>query len=308
VVSNWLLTLSASPTVQSTEFARISTAFGLHDADGTDFATIQGVDYTSATPRMYADAWCVTGAHLSVKTKAAFDTAQCYPTSLVFCAGPNARAPPQQGPRASSMRRTFSAQAHADMAFLVAGAAWAVYAALHASAACGCDAVLIPFVSGGLYAGPHDRDVLRSLFVENIEAMLRGGYGHGPPLGWYFREVHVVFLPRSSKPSDGSASLKLGNRGHGLRDNLANLRDTYNLMYALEIWTATDERNLNLAVESAKVSKLVPSRTARHSVMPRYKCHRRPVGACETEWAGACDHVCACRSAVRQTASGPLRA
>jgi hypothetical protein len=36
--------------------------------------------------------------------------------------------------------------------------------------------------------------------------------------------------------------------------------------------------------------------------------HRRLVGACETEWAGACDHACACRSAVRPTASGPLRA
>jgi hypothetical protein len=86
----------------------------------------------------------------------------------------------------------------------------------------------------------------------------------------------------SSKPSDGSASLKLGNRGYGLRD-MAELRDTYNLMYAPKIWTETDESNLNLA-ESAEVSKLVPSRTARHSVMPRCKCrHRRLVGACETE-------------------------
>jgi hypothetical protein len=120
----------------------------------------------------------------------------------------------------------------------------------------------------------------------------------------------TIYRPRSpARPFDGSASLKLGNRGYGLRDNLANLRDTYDLMYAPEVWSATDERNVNLAVESAEVSKLVPSRTARHSVMPRYKCHhRRLVGACETEWAGACDHVCACRSAVRPTASGPSRA
>ena len=95
------------------------------------------------------------------------------------------------------MRPTFSAQANDDMAFLAAGAAWAVYAALHASAACGCDAVLIPFVSGGLYAGPHDRDMLRALFVRNIEAMLLTGRSdsahHGPPLGCHFREVRVVF-------------------------------------------------------------------------------------------------------------------
>jgi hypothetical protein len=90
----------------------------------------------------------------------------------------------------------------------------------------------------------------------------------------------------SSEPIDGSVSFKLGNCGLGLRD-MAKLRDTYNLMYEPKIWTATDERNLNLTVESAEVSKLVPSRTARHSVMPLFKCrHRRLVGACETEWAG----------------------
>jgi hypothetical protein len=53
------------------------------------------------------------------------------------------------------------------------------------------------------------------------------------------------------------------------------LRDTYNLMYAPKVWSATDERNVNLAVESAKVSKLVPSRTARHAVMPHFKSPAR---------------------------------
>ena len=196
VVSNWLLTLSASPTVQSTEFARISTAFGLCDASGTDCATIQGVDYTAAYPRLYADAWCITGARLSVKTPApaAFDAAQSYPTSLIFCAGPNAHAPRGATP-ASSMRRTHSARAHDDMGILADGAAWAVYAALHASAACGCDAVLIPFVSGGLYAGPHDRGTLRFLFLENIRLMLFDGFHRAPALGVHFRTVIVVFLP-----------------------------------------------------------------------------------------------------------------
>ena len=196
VVSNWLLTLSASPTVQSAEFARISTAFGLCDASGTDCATIQGVNYTTAIPRMYADAWCITGARLSVNTPAAaaFDADQSYPTSLVFCAGPNACAP-YRATLASSMRRTYSEQAHKDMNLLVDGAAWAVYAALHASAACGCDAVLIPFVSGGLYAGPHHRDTLRFLFLENIRLMLFDGFHRAPALGVHFRTVIVVFLP-----------------------------------------------------------------------------------------------------------------
>jgi hypothetical protein len=93
------------------------------------------------------------------------------------------------------MRRTHSARAHDDMGILADGAAWAVYAALHASAACGCDAVLIPFVSGGLYAGPHDRGTLRFLFLENIRQMLFGGFHHAPALGDHFRTVIVVFLP-----------------------------------------------------------------------------------------------------------------
>ena len=133
---------------------------------------------------------------LSVKTPApaAFDAAQSYPTSLIFCAGPNAHVP-NRALAASSMRRTYSARAHDDMAILAGGAAWAVYAALHASAACGCDAVLMPFVSGGLYAGPHDRDTLRFLFRENIQLMLDGGFNRAPPLGVHFRRVIVVFLP-----------------------------------------------------------------------------------------------------------------
>jgi hypothetical protein len=55
----------------------------------------------------------------------------------------------------------------------------------------------------------------------------------------------------SLKPSRGSASLKLGNRG------LASMMDTYNLMCTPGIWTATYERNLKLT-ESAEVSKLAP--------------------------------------------------
>ena len=116
------------------------------------------------------------------------------PTSLIFCSGPNALAPRGAAP-ASSMRRTHSARAHDDMGILADGAAWAVYAALHASAACGCDAVLIPFVSGGLYAGPHHRDPLRFLFLENIRRMLFDGFHRAPALGVHFRTVTVVFLP-----------------------------------------------------------------------------------------------------------------
>ena len=204
VVSNWLLTASESRRVQSEVFRRISDAFGLCTPAGQDTQTLQGVDYTTAGPRMYADAWCCTGASLSHKTAgcATFNTAWTYPTTLVFCAGPNAAEPRCLAPQ-SSLRRTFSRDACDNLLIWEQGIAWAVYAALYASAACGCDAVLIPFVGGGLYAGKHgagSRDNLRTSFVVNIDKMLHTGEmpdgTRCAPLGRHFREVHAVFIDR----------------------------------------------------------------------------------------------------------------
>ena len=63
----------------------------------------------------------------------------------------------------------------------------------------------------------------------------------------------------SLKPSGGSASLKLGNRGRCLAPrDMANLMGTYALMYTPKIWSATDERNLKLTESEAEVSELAP--------------------------------------------------
>ena len=206
-VSNWLITASESWAVRSRHFARISGSFGLRSPEGTDTATIQGIDYTTSGvmgARMYADAWCCQGVRLSDKrvtgtAAARFDTTRTYPTTLVFCAGPNAQEPGRAS-ASSSMRRTFSQRAHDELSFLEAGAAWAVYAALHASAACGCDAVLLPFVSGGLYAGPwRSEPDLRRRFAAHVERMLKNGeLPDGTacaPLGNCFRKVVIVVLP-----------------------------------------------------------------------------------------------------------------
>jgi hypothetical protein len=64
----------------------------------------------------------------------------------------------------------------------------------------------------------------------------------------------------SLKPGGGSASLKLGNRGHCLAPrDLASMMGTYDLMYTPKIWTMTDERNLILTESAAEVSELAPS-------------------------------------------------
>jgi hypothetical protein len=99
IVSNWLLTASECWLMRSRHFARISGSFGLRSPEGTDTATKQGIDYTTSGvmgARIYADAWCCQGARLSDKrvtgtAAARFDTTRTYPTTLVFCAGPNAQ-------------------------------------------------------------------------------------------------------------------------------------------------------------------------------------------------------------------------
>ena len=79
------------------------------------------------------------------------------------------------------------------------GAAAAAAAALAAAAQCGCDVVLVPFVAGGLYAGPwRGAPGLLASFVRHIDAMLLEGVMPDgtamPPLGGCFRKVCVVVL------------------------------------------------------------------------------------------------------------------
>ena len=205
-------------------FAQISFSWGLTDISGVSTKTLQHIDYTRVFPgieaRMYADAWALPGQALCRKEGTRFLTDYKYPTTLVFCAGCAAFAPaacasaptdpvaPRRRPNAvmndnlppnSSMRRTFSLEAHNSRQFFEAGAAWAVYAALQAAAQSGCDVVLLPFVSGGLYAGPwKGKPDLRASFVRNIDTMLRDGRMPDgktvPPLGSKFRKIALVLL------------------------------------------------------------------------------------------------------------------
>lgn len=207
IVSNWMISTSSSWPERERQFARITRAFGLRHPRSETCDTIQGIDYTVTTldmgPRMYADAWVVSDVALSNKLpggrRAVFNTEDRYATELVFCAGPNAK-PPGTSDATSSMRRTYCEVANRDRAFFETGTAWAVYTALYASALAGCDAVLIPFVSGGLYAGPwrSARDLLPT-YRANIERMLMDGLMPDGtvvlPLGRCFRNLYLVTLP-----------------------------------------------------------------------------------------------------------------
>ena len=202
VISNWLIAETREirsdddrRAVMSILFEPVSNAFGLMRPNGTDFKTKQGVDYTKGEgpditsrgsvvkgPRVYADAWRYEGATMCAKkvgtNGAAYDTSQTYETTLVFCAAPNAQDPDgskRRRSKESSMRRTYSVDANKNRMYFYSGVAWAVYTALYASALAGCDTVFLPFVGGGIYAGPHKGSLRIDKFKDVVDIMLTGG-------------------------------------------------------------------------------------------------------------------------------------
>ncbi|NDC40151.1 MAG: hypothetical protein EBZ77_01175 [Chitinophagia bacterium] len=227
VISNWMIAeTNAVSYDEKTQnefmnllFKPVSDAFGLENPGGTDVRTKQGVDYTRGIaidtktrtwrknlgPRIYADAWCYDGATLCEKQHVGrglmeYVTENTYQTTLVFCSAPNAHHPKGSGP-GSSMRRTYSSKANAEKKYFDAGVAWAVYTALYASAHSGCNTVFLPFVGGGVYAGPHKPDIYE--FRDTVNKMLNEGLlpdgTRVPALGRCFRRVAIVMIPRTTR-------------------------------------------------------------------------------------------------------------
>ena len=72
------------------------------------------------------------------------------------------------------MKRTFCAAAADGRDFFDCGRAWAVHAALCAARDAGAAIVVMPYVGGGLYAGPHNMEPdLKRRFVQSVNDMLR---------------------------------------------------------------------------------------------------------------------------------------
>ena len=213
VVSSWLACMPCGEGREA-EFNRISNAWGLLDATGTGTQTKQGIDYTVAgvSPQVYADAWLLgsAAAPVPISTKrnnGAFctDAADRLNVMLIFCAAPNASRPRAYAKESSSMKRTFCAAAADGRDFFECGRAWAVHAALCAARDAGAAIVVMPYVGGGLYAGPHNMEPdLKRRFVQSVNDMLRpvSGTCEGrmpcgtrvDALGCHFKAVHIVGL------------------------------------------------------------------------------------------------------------------
>jgi hypothetical protein len=226
VISNWMIAATRELSgrgdkenriaLRNSLFGPVSDAFGLTNPRETDVQTKQEANYTRGTatdiktgiwserlgPRIYADAWCYDGATLCEKKHdlwglPMYVTENAYQTTLVFCSAPNASPPKHSSSLTSSVLRTYSRKANGDKGYFDAGVAWAVYTALYASALRECDTVFLPFVGGGVYAGPHAPSI--DEFHETVNKMLHEGLlpdrTEVPALGRCFRRVAIIVLP-----------------------------------------------------------------------------------------------------------------
>lgn len=248
VVSNWMIAETSDlsddqerqKAMMNVLFKDVSGAFGLLNPGGKDIKTKQHVDYTRGIavdvntlewgdlgPRVYADAWCYEGATLCEKKNETgkgppkYVTKNKYPSTLVFCSAPNASDPTGREPT-SSMSRTYSPHANSDKRYFDAGSAWAVYTALYASAIGGCDTVFLPFVGGGVYAGPHKPDI--NEFKRTVDTMLSGGFLPDktpvPALGRCFRRVAIVVI--QARTSYGVSGAKKEKTQRDVKSTLKN--------------------------------------------------------------------------------------
>jgi hypothetical protein len=243
VISCWLIAEARGKSgsertlLMNELFSPVSNAFGLKNPGGTDPKTIQRVNYIEGQAvdvkrmdhlvvgsRVYADAWCYEGATVCEKRVdtggPVYDTGRTYPTTLVFCAAPNAQDPDgskRRRSKESSMRRTYSRYAN-EKDYFDSGVAWAVYTALYASAMAGCNVVVLPFVGGGVYAGRHKESLDVNEFRNTVEAMIDGDLPDKqkvPALRPYFQRVAIVTI---GKPASSHS-----HRSHSHRSSVPRL-------------------------------------------------------------------------------------
>jgi len=188
VVSSWMLGECQNCGEMSALFrSTIAARWGMRHTKGTDTATIQGVDYTTAEPEDYADAWVVRDATL--KTLKEEDTVSA---TLVFVSGPNAGS---RGTDQGSMTRTLNATMTANYSRFREGVKCAVRAGLDAMIREEVATALVARISCGIYAQKHKTQII-SEFVTLVDEILDEDLG-GRVRGTYFQRVIIPKVGKS---------------------------------------------------------------------------------------------------------------
>lgn len=203
-----------------------SWAYGLIDLsdtnEDTNFKTIQQVNYTNlqASPnlnpkfpfeRLYADAYVVREAHIARKTdRQHHDFGNIVPVTLSFVAGPQADLMTLEKEARSTTRRTLNMLAATDKAHFEECVKWTYYACLHSLAMEGCKIAMLPWISGGLYAGVHrdtygvdsDGEEVMRIVNEVLNMRAFDEDGKATTLGHFFLDVSIITLEYGKKTVD----------------------------------------------------------------------------------------------------------
>ena len=199
IVSSWMLAEAGENSMDQDALfnSTINEMWGLVDIDSSDTSTYQGVDYVSTIdPRAFADAWVVRNAMVCAKSTIPleFVVSQRTPCSLIFVAGPNARAPGRNAH--GSMNRTSNRRAckSSEYTFFREAVKNAFRAALDSMIAEGIVVAILAQLSGGVYAGPH-REKIQQDYASIVTELLSEPIAAdmGVTRGHFF---HSVLLPR----------------------------------------------------------------------------------------------------------------
>jgi hypothetical protein len=159
------------------------------------FATVQGINYSDAIPKEYADAWTIDNVYLSDKRYhykgSQYIHEHQYKTTLVFVAGPNNNNPGTRGP-INSVYRTYNENTDARFDIFIRGVEAALFAALISMVRSKCNVALLVYVSGGVYRGKHDKDEYRNAYENALNNLLMNVQINGLELGSYFDAVYLL--------------------------------------------------------------------------------------------------------------------
>jgi hypothetical protein len=203
IVSNWLLTAAGTDGAAQDHLfcGTINERWGMVDIASYDPGTLQDVNYVDATePTEYGDAWTVGETRLSPKVfnhstgTYWYDTANAFPTTLVFSAGPNAGC--AQLPTGSTAR-TLNREANENYDFFRECVKETIRTGLDAMVSEKCTIALVARISCGIYAGPegspHRRRINRE-FDCIVNELLDEEVVPGCKRGKYFDEVIIPVL------------------------------------------------------------------------------------------------------------------
>lgn len=246
----------------------------------TNWETRQGINYTNLKlskdirpdfpiERLYADAYIIRNAPIAPKTKEGHDfTSKEYsvPVTMSFVSGPQANIE-IGGYAYSTTRRTFNKHAHDDYNHFRNCVKWTYYACLHSLAMEGCTIVLLPWISGASYAGPHidtygvqsDGQEVINIVNEVLSMRAYDKSHHKTTLGHFFTDVGIYTISYGPKRSLGSKSEEPPSKKLKSASSWASASSSASALSASSSSPSSSAASSSAASSSAPLSTTTPA-------------------------------------------------